>query len=130
MEEQTSSSENGITGQPPAEMAPLVFGLYRKGPTWSPASTPQVQQDQRGHLANFQRLAMRGVLLLSGPIPEGDPYRGLILLDCDSVGEAAELMAADPHLKSRRLELDLFPLLIDAQALTRPFKIPLGGDSG
>lgn len=116
------------SGEPPQKMEQVILGLYRKGDTWSPEATPQVQEDQRGHLANFQRLADEGLLLLTGPLTDADPYRGALILDCRSVAEAAALMQSDPHLRSGRLELELYPWWVDAQALKRPLKITPAGD--
>lgn len=124
----SKANEDGITGEPPTEMTQLVLGLYRKGLAWSPDATPETIDDQRGHLANFQRLAKQGLLLLSGPISDGDPYRGLILLDCTSPEEAKQLMSGDPHLESGRLELDLYTWWTSTEAINRPLKIPPGGD--
>lgn len=122
------ANPNSMNGEPPARMARLVLGLYRKGSTWTESPDPRVQRDQRGHLANFQRLAHQGVLLMAGPLQDADPYRGVVLLDCSSTVEARKRMADDPHLKSGRLELELFPWLVDEAALERPLRFTPTGD--
>lgn len=121
-EENPPAEPEAVSGEPPTRMVQLILGLYRKGPSWRTDAGPEVRQDQRGHLANFQRLTQQGVLLLSGPLQESDPYRGVIVLDCSSTEEARKRMAEDPHLKSGRLELELFPWLVDERALERPLR--------
>jgi uncharacterized protein YciI len=42
--------------------------LLKKGPTWSPDSTPEITALQEAHLANLERLRQEGKLVLNGPL--------------------------------------------------------------
>ena len=58
---------------------------------------------QKGHLANINRLAELGKLLVAGPFgDEGDPV-GIFILDCKDEAEAKDLCATDPAIQAGRL---------------------------
>ena len=42
--------------------------LLRKGPTWSPEETPEIEALQEAHLANLTRLAEIGKLVINDPL--------------------------------------------------------------
>ena len=48
------------------EFTQFYIVLLRKGPTWSPEVTPQVEATQEKHLAHLASLTESGVLLLAG----------------------------------------------------------------
>ena len=100
-------------GEPPAKMATYYLGLIRKGPTWTPASTPEIQELQRAHLANMQRLHEMGKLVVAGPIGEGGDLRGIFVFKTASKQEAEELTRTDPMVKAGRLVVELHTWLVE-----------------
>lgn len=107
-------------GDPPERMAKLYLGLLWKGPQWSAEVDDKVKADQRGHLANFERLRESGMLLIAGPVPEGDPLRGILVCQAASPEAVEAEFESDPHLRSGRLILEILPWLVDADLLERP----------
>jgi hypothetical protein len=49
-------------------MGMAVYHVYllKKGPTWSPEASPEIETLQEAHLANLRRLAEMGKLVLNG----------------------------------------------------------------
>lgn len=100
-------------------MEQVFLGVLRKGPTWSPEDTPEVSANQRLHLALLDRLRQEGILLLSGPIPQGKDFRGFVILDVDDEARVHSLFKDDAHMQSERLVLDVYPWLVAAAALAK-----------
>ena len=91
--------------------------LLRKGPTWSPDETPEIEELQKAHLANYTRLAELGKLVVTGPFldalaTEGE-LRGMGVLGVSSLTEAQELISTDPMVKAGRLMFEVHPWMID-----------------
>jgi len=91
--------------------------LLRKGPTWSQDSTPEIEELQKAHLANYSHLAEMGKLLVTGPFLDafetsGD-LRGMGVLKTSSLTEAQELISTDPMVKVGRLIFELHPWMIE-----------------
>lgn len=99
-------------------MGMTVYYVYllKKGPAWSPGSTPEVDALQEAHLANFKRLAAMGRLVINGPLLDsfatGGEIRGIGALKADSMQEAEELISTDPMVKVGRLVFELHAWMI------------------
>src|SRR5215207_2896821 len=95
--------------------------LLRKGPTWSPEETPEIETLQEAHLANLTRLAEMGKLVINGPlldsfVTSGD-IRGIGVLKTSSLQEAEEAISTDPMVKVGRLIFELHPWMVAKQIL-------------
>lgn len=55
---------------------------------------------QHDHIANINRLADEGHLVLAGPFLDRGQLRGLFMLDVASVDEARELVGTDPMIQA------------------------------
>ena len=101
-------------------MVCYVF-LLKKGPTWSPDSTPEIDALQEAHLANYRRLAEIGKLVVTGPFLDSfainGEMRGMGVLKADSYDEAIELISTDPMVKVKRLVFELHTWMIDKDIL-------------
>jgi uncharacterized protein len=95
--------------------------LLKKGPTWSPDETPEIDALQEAHLANLKRLAEMGKLVINGPLLDslatsGD-IRGIGALKTGSLAEAQELISTDPMVQAGRLVFELHTWLVNKNIL-------------
>jgi uncharacterized protein YciI len=91
------------------EMTTYYMGLIYKGAAWTPGSTPETEKIQAGHMANMQRLAGEGKLLLAGPMGDDGDLRGIFVFKVGSMEEAQALVATDPAVQAGRLRVELHP---------------------
>lgn len=61
------------------------------------------------HLANIERMADEGSLVLAGPFLDDGPYAGIYVFAVATVEEAAALTATDPAVKAGRFAMELHP---------------------
>ena len=98
------------------DMVIYYIYLLKKGSTWSPDSTPEIDALQEAHLANFRRLAETGALVINGPLldslAEGGDLRGIGVLKADSLTEARELVSTDPMVRVGRLVFEIHPWMV------------------
>ncbi|MBI5540622.1 MAG: hypothetical protein HY951_11225 [Bacteroidia bacterium] len=62
-----------------------------------------------GHMANINRLADLGKLIIAGPFGKNDKtYRGLFILNVKTIDEANELLQTDPAVKAKVFDVELY----------------------
>ena len=95
----------------PLKMNTVYLGFLKKGPNRKEGdgNNPEVQQLQKDHLANINRLAGMKKLVAAGPFGDNGELRGLFVFRVGSMKEAEELAATDPMIKIDRLRLELHP---------------------
>jgi uncharacterized protein YciI len=95
----------------PLNMETVYFGFLKKGPNRKQGDdkTPEIQQLQKAHIANINRLAETKKLVVAGPFGDDGDYRGIFVFRTGSFNEAKDLAATDPMIKIDRLRLDLHP---------------------
>jgi uncharacterized protein YciI len=95
----------------PLKMETVYFGFLKRGPNRKAGDgdTPEIQELQKAHLANINRLAETKKLVMAGPFGDDGDYRGIFVFRVSSLQEAQELAATDPMIKIDRLRLDLHP---------------------
>jgi len=90
--------------------------LLKKGPTWSPDSTPEITALQEAHLANMSRLREEGKLVLNGPLLDSfqlsGEIRGIGVLKAASMAQAKEWVGTDPMVKVGRLVFELHAWMV------------------
>jgi len=95
--------------------------LLKKGPSWSPDATPDIEVLQQAHLANLRRLGEMGKLVLNGPLLDSfatsGEIRGIGVLKTDSMAEARELLSSDPMVKVGRLIFELHTWMVEKNIL-------------
>ena len=93
----------------PLAIESVYLGILKKGLNRKEgdAGTPEVQQLQKGHIANIERLARLGKLVVAGPFGDDGELRGIFVFRVSSMKEAEELAATDPMIKIDRLRLEL-----------------------
>lgn len=63
----------------------------------------------KGHMDNINRLVEQGKLIVAGPLGKNDKtYRGIFILDVRTIAEARELVATDPAVKEKLLDVELY----------------------
>ena len=105
------------------EMGMTVYYIYllKKGPTWTPETTPEVTELQKAHLENLKRLGDMGKLVINGPLLDSfatsGEIRGIGALKATSMQEAQELIGTDPMVKVGRLIFELHAWMINKNIL-------------
>lgn len=84
----------------------IVF--LKKGPTWTPDVTPELEQLQEAHMANQTALYEAGKMSVGGPVQaeDGSDLRGINIFNADkfeSLAEVQNLMETDPMFLANRL---------------------------
>lgn len=93
-----------------AAKVPMEFDTFMLVLLVRPANAPEFAQPaldqlQKGHMANINRLAGEGKLFKAGPTEDhsGRNVRGIFLLKTESLEEARAWVATDPLIKAGRL---------------------------
>jgi uncharacterized protein YciI len=94
--------------QAPLTRSGYVFGLLVRGPKSTREQTEETKKIQEGHMANINRLAETGKLVLAGPFVDGGDRRGVFIFKVDSLGEAQALTDTDPAVIAGRLKIVLY----------------------
>lgn len=97
--------------QAKAQSDPLLFVFLNKR-TDLPA-LPKDESDKlmEGHMANIERLAKEGKLVVAGPFEGGG---GIFVLKTNSVEEAKGWLANDPGVKAERWRMEYLPVTFRA----------------
>ncbi len=100
-------------------MKKYVLVLLKRGPN-RPADSVKASQLQQAHMANINRLADQGVLLLAGPFLDDSDWRGIYLFDVPTVEEARRLTESDPAVRAGSLIMELKPWYGSAALMAVP----------
>jgi uncharacterized protein YciI len=84
----------------------MVF-LY-KGPNRMHDSA-SAEKIQKAHIANIERLAKEGTLIMAGPMGDETNLRGIFILDCKDSIEAVNHVQSDTAIKTGRLRFEIHP---------------------
>jgi uncharacterized protein YciI len=76
-------------------MRHFVLVLLRAGPH-PVAAGAERDAMFKGHMANIQRLASEGKLVLAGPLDDKDGLRGMFVFAVEDIEQAQKLVATDP----------------------------------
>ena len=89
-------------------MKKYVIAFLKRGPNRSQHST-EATRLQAAHMANIQRMAREGTLVLAGPFLDDGELRGIYIFNVSTVDSARALTETDPAVKSGRLAMELHP---------------------
>lgn len=65
----------------------------------------------KGHMKNMDRLADEGKLVLASPLGKNEKsYRGIFIMNVETVDAARELVLTDPAVKANLLDAEYYPL--------------------
>lgn len=90
------------------EMKTYQFVLLYKGLNRNQDST-EAMKIQAAHLANIQRLADEGKLIVAGPFLDDKDLRGIFIFDVETEAEVKELVETDPAIIAGRLRYEIHP---------------------
>ena len=95
----------------PLHLGMVYWGFLKKGPNRKDGDdkNPDVQELQKQHIANINRLAAANKLIMAGPFADDGDLRGVFVFRVDSLKEAQDLAASDPMIKIDRLRIELHP---------------------
>jgi uncharacterized protein YciI len=95
----------------PIKLETVYLGFLKKGPNRKEGDdkVPEIQELQKAHIANIERLAKLGKLVVAGPFGDDGILRGIFVFRVSSLAEAQELCATDPMIKIDRLRVELHP---------------------
>ena len=95
----------------PLKLETVYLGFLKKGPNRKDGddSVPEIQELQKAHIANINRLAGLKKLVVAGPFGDDGVLRGIFVFRVASLEEAQQLCATDPMLKIGRLVIELHP---------------------
>ena len=77
--------------------------------TGSATNVPKSKSDSAfaGHMRNINHLAKTGKLVVAGPFFKNDQYRGIFILNADSIEEGRKLVETNPAVQAKLLDMDL-----------------------
>ena len=86
-----------------------VMAFLKAGPKRASMDSATSAQLLRAHLANIQRLARMGKLVLAGPFADSSEFAGIYVFDVATLDEAKALTETDPAVKAGRFVMELHP---------------------
>jgi uncharacterized protein len=90
------------------DIEPYWFGMLKR-PKDAPSLTKdEAQKIQAGHMANIEKMAASGDLVLAGPMGEDTDFRGIFIFRTADKKRVERLAAKDPAIKRNRLKLELY----------------------
>ena len=82
--------------------------LLQKGPNRTQDSI-SAEKIQAAHMANINRLAKEGKLVMAGPIGVEDDLRGIFLMNCADSTEVENFVKTDSAVITGRLVMKYYP---------------------
>ncbi|MCG2611057.1 YciI family protein [Flavobacterium sp. SM15] len=90
-------------------MKTYVFCILKTGSNTTATKEERAKYFE-GHMANINRLAAEGKLVVAGPFMKNERnYRGIFIFNCSTVEEAQKLVETDPAVKAKIFEVELTP---------------------
>ena len=90
------------------EMKRYWLVLLQKGPNRNQDSI-SAEKIQAAHMANINRLAKEGKLIMAGPIGVEDDLRGIFLMNCADSAEVENFVKTDSAVITGRLTMKYYP---------------------
>jgi uncharacterized protein len=84
----------------------LVF--LKKGPNRNHDSI-SAAKIQEAHIANINRLAKEGKIIMAGPMGTDGDLRGIFIMDCKDSSEVARFVNTDTAVITGRLRMEYYP---------------------
>ena len=101
-------SKKSATDTVKREMKQYYFVLLTKGNNRTQDSAT-VQQIQKAHLENIDRLSKEGKIVVAGPFGDDGNWRGIFIFDAANQEEVEQLLKSDMAISSGRLAYEIHP---------------------
>lgn len=88
-------------------MKKYVIAFLYRGDKVADYSAEEKAKLQEGHMANINRMAEEGKLVMAGPFFGNEELRGLYFFAVESIEEAKALTESDPSIQAGVLKMDL-----------------------
>ncbi|MBN3583231.1 hypothetical protein JYB64_12600 [Algoriphagus aestuarii] len=88
-------------------MKKYVIAFLYRGDKVSEYSDEERSKLQEGHLANINKMAEEGKLVMAGPFFGNEELRGLYFFAVESIEEAEALTETDPSIQAGVLKMEL-----------------------
>ena len=116
-QEKTSTYDEKLAKELGADergMKMYVFCILKTGSNTT-ATKEERSKYFEGHMANINRLAKEGKLVVAGPFEKNDRnYRGIFIFNVSTIEEALALVETDPAVKAKIFEAEMTPLYCSA----------------
>jgi len=93
---------------PDGKMKQYFMVFLKRGPIRD-QDTTAVEELQKQHIANINRLAQEGLLDLAGPFGHDGDLRGIFILNVPTYDDAKAACDRDPMIKCGRLVAEIYP---------------------
>jgi len=90
------------------EMKRYWLVLLKKGPNRDHDSI-SAAKIQEAHLANINRLAKEGKIIMAGPMGTDGDLRGIFIMDCKDSSEVESFVNTDTAVITGRLKMEYYP---------------------
>ncbi|MEQ8424444.1 MAG: YciI family protein [Cyclobacteriaceae bacterium] len=97
-----------VSGALSAQEAQFTFVFLNTRTDKTELPKEEVDELMKGHLANIQRLAREGKLLMAGPFDGGG---GIFIFNSTSTDTVKQWLATDPGIQANRWRLEIFPYI-------------------
>jgi uncharacterized protein YciI len=101
-------------------MADYYLVEHARGPAWDYSQRRREQEGWDDHAAFMDALVAEGVIVLGGPVGEGDGEKTLLVLDVDSEATARARLAADPWANTILTIASVKPWSVWLRAAAKP----------
>ncbi|MBK9285806.1 MAG: hypothetical protein IPM51_16035 [Sphingobacteriaceae bacterium] len=89
-------------------MKQYVMAFLKKGPNRTQDSATAAKL-QSAHLANINRMAQNGELVVAGPFLDEGEIRGIYIFNVETIEAGKKLTESDPAIQAGRLIMELHP---------------------
>ncbi|MEO6873795.1 MAG: YciI family protein [Opitutaceae bacterium] len=102
------------------DLTTYYIGLLSRGPRAGEGTRDERKKTHAAQSAYLTRLSQEGKLLVSGPLVDDSPRRGIYIFKCATQAEAELLAADDPEVKAGRLAVEVHTWLTEKGAIRDP----------
>ncbi len=90
-------------------MKRYVMVFLMRGDKAMEYSEKELEEIQAGHMANLSKMEKSGELVMAGPFGDDTEFRGILIMDTETIEEAQELVEIDPAIQAGRLKAEYHP---------------------
>ncbi|WP_217606356.1 YciI family protein [Chitinophaga sp. GbtcB8] len=103
-----SIANKAVSDTPKVEMKKYWMVFLKRGPQRNQRAADAARIQDK-HLANINRLAASGKLMVAGPFGDDGDLRGIFILDCADSAEAVDIVRTDTAVITGRLAFEIKP---------------------